>query len=268
MMGRTLGRSGGGVNGGQLFLAAAMLLFFGVFSSIEAASLKSVQRGQAIYASGQNTLPVTLTAVDPGKTIVWGGINWGGGRINSSNANSNRVGFDLASGTSLNLQRLNSSTTTTVVDWQAIEFASGVSVQRGAASFTTVQTTVNVTIPSVNLSESFVLASVATSSAAQNIDEEWTVRAHLTSSTNLELSRNQSGTAITVYWQVVTITGASVQRGLTTIGAGASSAAATISSVNTAASFLLITQRAAAAVNGTESQYMVRGQITSPVSLN
>ncbi|MCI0596191.1 MAG: Ig-like domain-containing protein, partial [candidate division Zixibacteria bacterium] len=268
MTGRTLGRLGGVVASGHIAVAAVLLLFWGVFSSAEAASVKSVQQGQAIYSAGQNTLPAALSAVDPTKTIVWGGINWGGGRINTSNANSNRVGFDLASGTTLNLQRLGSPTQATVVDWQAIEFTSGVSVQRGAVTFGSADTTVNVPISSVNLSESFVLASVATPSGTQNSDEEWTVRAHLTSGTNLELSRNQSGTAITVYWQVVTMTGASVQRGLTTVGAGASSAAASISSVNASTSFLLVTQRAAAASNGNESQYQVRGQITSPISLN
>ncbi|HXF49424.1 MAG TPA: Ig-like domain-containing protein, partial [Verrucomicrobiae bacterium] len=268
MMGRTLGRLGGVVGSGRLIVAVGLLLFFGVFSSIQAASVKSVQRGQATFASGQNTLPVTLTAVDPTKTIVWGGINWGGGRINSSTANSNRVGFQLSGATTLNLQRLGSPTQATIVDWQAIEFNSGVSVQRRDTTFGTATTTVNVPIAAVNLSESFVLISVATPSGTQNTDEEWTVRAHLTSSTNLELSRNQSGTAITVYWQVVTFTGASVQRGLTSIGAGASSAAAAISSANPATSFLLLTQRGDAAVNGIESQYMVRGQITSPTSLN
>ncbi|MGH8003788.1 MAG: hypothetical protein ACRECJ_03585, partial [Limisphaerales bacterium] len=266
MMGRTLGRLGGVVKRGQFVFAVVLL--FGAFLSAEAASIKSVQRGQATFASGQNTLPVTLTAVDPTRTIVWGGIDWGGGRINSSNANSNRVGFQLSNATTLNLQRLGSPTQTTVVDWQAIEFNSGVSVQRRDTTFGIAEATVNIPISAVNLSESFVLVSVATGAGAQNADEEWTVRAHLTSSTNLELTRTQSGTAITVYWQVVTITGASVQRGLTSIGAGASSAAAAITSVNTSTSFLLFTQRAAAASNGVESEYMVRGQITAPISLN
>src|SRR3989304_8389364 len=51
-----------------------------------AAVIKSVQRGAATFTSGQNTLLVTLTAVDATKTIVWGGIQWGGGRNASTNA--------------------------------------------------------------------------------------------------------------------------------------------------------------------------------------
>ncbi|MGE5693554.1 MAG: hypothetical protein ACM3YF_07235, partial [Candidatus Zixiibacteriota bacterium] len=68
MMGRTLGRSGGIVTSRQPVLAVILLLLFGVFSTARAASVKSVQRGTATFTSGQNTLPVTLTAVDPTKT--------------------------------------------------------------------------------------------------------------------------------------------------------------------------------------------------------
>lgn len=246
---------------GIALLGAAALLV-GQAGQTEAAVIQSVQRGTATFVSGQNTLPVVLTAVDTTRTIVWGG-----GRINISDPNASRVGFQLSGGTTLNLQRLGSPAYATVVEWEAIEFASGVSVQRRDTVFGAATTTVNVPISAVNLSESFVLISVAANSGSQLIDEEWTVRAQLTSTTNLELSRNESGIALNVYWQVVSFTGASVQRGLTTIGAGADSAIAAIASVNTATTFLLSTQRGAAAVNGSESQYQVRGRITSPTQL-
>ena len=253
-------------------LAIALLsscLAYG-FTVAQAAVTKSVQRGTATFASGQNTLPVTLTAVDTTKTIVWGGINWGGGRNSSSDPRDTRVGFQLADSTTLNLQRLGSPTQGTVVEWQAIEFASGASVQRGTTSFATTNATLNVPITAVNLSESFVLVSVATAQSGnpgRSTDERWTIRARLTSTTNLELSRNETGTAITVYWQVVSLSGASVQRGLTSIAAGAASATATISSVNLTNTFLLLTQQGAGASNGIESEYMVRGRITSDTQL-
>ncbi len=251
---------------GIVSLSATALLII-TAEQTQAAVIQSVQRGTATFASGQNTLPVTLTAVDPTKTIVWGGINWGGGRINISDANASRVGLQLSGATTLNLQRLGSPAYATVVEWQAIEFASGVNVQRRDTVFGAATTTVNVPISAVNLSESFVLISVAANSGSQTIDEQWTARAQLTSTTKLELSRNESGIALNVYWQVVSFTGASVQRGLTTIGAGAGSATAAIASVNPATTFLLSTQQGAAAVNGSESQYQVRGRITSPTQL-
>src|SRR3972149_2828630 len=55
-----------------LFIVIGLIL--GVAVTGQAAVIKSVQRGTATFASGQNTLPVVLTAVDPTKTIVWGGI--------------------------------------------------------------------------------------------------------------------------------------------------------------------------------------------------
>ncbi|MGH7831228.1 MAG: hypothetical protein ACREP8_13745, partial [Candidatus Binatia bacterium] len=93
-------------------------------------------------------MAVTLSpAVDPTKTIVWGGIPHGGGRLGSSNANATRIAFDLESSTILALERLGSPANSPVVEWQAVEFSSGVSVQRGLHSLTTSQTTVNVTLP-------------------------------------------------------------------------------------------------------------------------
>ena len=144
--------------------AQAGLLFIILLLGAEVshgAIIKTVQRGSATYTSGQNTLPVTLTAVDTTKTIAWGGINWGGGRNSSADPRDTRVGFQLGNSTTLNLQRLGAPTSATIVEWQAIEFLSGVSVRRGTSSFATGTSTFNVTIPAVSLSESFVLASVA-----------------------------------------------------------------------------------------------------------
>jgi hypothetical protein len=226
-----------------------------------------VQRGAASFSSGQNTLPVALTAVDPSKTIVWGGINWGGGRYANPFPRATRVGFGLLDSTILNLQRLGAPSDLTVVEWQAVEFVSGVAVQRGKASLLSTDLTVNVPVNAVNIAQSFVLISVATGASGQNADEEWTVMARLTSGTNIELSRNQSGSVIDVYWQVVEMSGASVQSGTLTIPAGDSSATAVISSIDLTKSFLLVNPKASAAVNGVESEYTVRGRISSPTQL-
>jgi hypothetical protein len=94
---------------------------------------------------------------------------------------------------------------------------------------TTAETTVNVTIPTaVDLSKSFVLVSVAPNTTSQTTDERWTIRSRLTTATNLEISRTESGIAADIYWQVVQMDGATVQRGLSTIASGASAATATI----------------------------------------
>ena len=251
----------------KLLVVLAVMPLSGVgFSS--AAVIKSVQSGAATFASGQNTLPVALAALDPSKTIVWGGINWGGGRSANPFPRATRAGYELSNPTTLNLQRLGAASESTVVEWQAIEFVSGVAIQRGKASFLSTDLIINVPVSTVNISQTLVLISVATGASGQNADEEWTVMARLTSGTNIELSRNQSGSVIDVYWQVWEMSGAPVQGGPLTIPAGDSSATAVISSVDLSKSFLLLTQKASAAVNGVESEYTVRGQIASPTQLN
>lgn len=249
-------------------LAETPLSFLGI-QSADAAVIKNVQRGSVTFTSGANRMPVTLSAaVDPTKTIVWGGISHGGGRSAGSNPNDSRIAFDLESATTLALERLGSPATAPVVEWQVVEFATGVSVQRGLRSLTTAETTVNVTLPTaVDLTKSFVLVSVAPNTTSQTTDERWTVRSRLTTSTNLELSRNESGIAVDVYWQVVQMDGASVQRNLRTLASGAASGTSTITSVSTSNSFLIMSYRGAAAVNGIESQYMARGTITNGTTL-
>jgi hypothetical protein len=109
-----------------LLIIPASFLYPFLIEGAEAAEIKSVQRGTVTFASGANRMAVTapsLQAVDPTKTIVWGGIVHGGGRVSGANPNDSRIGFDLESGTTLALERLGTSPASTpVVEWQAVEF--------------------------------------------------------------------------------------------------------------------------------------------------
>src|SRR5574341_1397389 len=62
----------------KMFFAILIGLALLSVSQVQSASLKSVQSGTATFDSLQNTHPLTLSAVDTSKTIVWGGISWGG----------------------------------------------------------------------------------------------------------------------------------------------------------------------------------------------
>ncbi len=149
------------------------------------------------------------------------------------------------------------------VQWYVVEFPSGVSVQRGLATFATTDSTVNVPLTTVDLTKSFVLISERMDTTNQTIDEQWTTRALLTSSTNLELSRNATGTALTVAWQVVTMQAASVQRGTTSINSSAQNYVTVPLSpaVNPSQSFLVFSRRGPA-TGGIEADYQVTGEIT------
>src|SRR5471030_2656179 len=156
----------------------------------------------------------------------------------------NALGTQLTITTSAN----DGSATPLTVRWYVAEFLSGVSVQRNVAgtpaAFLAATTTLAVALPTaVNLASSFVLVTERMAdSANQNNDERWTVRAQLTTTNNLQLTRNASGTAISVAWQVIQIDAAAVQPGIapvtTTIAIGATATAALNPPVDTKRTFL------------------------------
>ena len=118
------------------------------------------------------------------------------------------------------------------------------------------------------LANTFIINSERLSLNSDNNDERWTTRALLTTTTNLELTRNESGTALAVAWQVIQNNSAAVQPASGT-GSGsiiltATSATAALSpAVNLGTTFLVFSKRAGGAIAGDETQYQVRGEITN-----
>lgn len=182
-----------------------------------------------------------------------------------------------ATGTQLTITTNKADLTATplTVRWYVAEFLSGVSVQRGlttlaAGSTTTAPPALN---PAVNLASSFVLVTENMNDAVnQNNDEQWTVKAQLTTTTNLQLTRNASGTAVKVAWQVIQIDSAAVQSGTTTIAINSRVATVALNTlvnppVDPSRTFLVFSRSAwlpIAASAGEERRYQVTGQITAP----
>jgi len=227
--------------------------------------IKSVQTGTRTMAATSETLGAAQGFA--GVTDLTRSFVVCTQQASSSNA-SFRVACDLSSPTTLTLT---AGATGPVVQWSVAEFKGGVSVQRNTASFATTDTTLNVPLTSVDLTKSFVLISQWTSSASQITDEQWTTRARLTSSTNLELSRNASGTDLTVAWQVVQMSAASVQRGAVCIGAagtcpgsnGSTNTATLATPVDTSKSFIVMSRKGGSLVGGIEAEYQVRADFSS-----
>lgn len=192
-------------------------------------------------------------------------------RTNLSNASS-RVTCNLTGPTTLTITA-GAANANNTVQWYVVEFFSGVTVQRGETSFAAgggTSSTNNITLPTaVNLGQTFVLTSERMASANQDQDERWTTTATLTSTTNLQLQRAENGTAMTVAWQVIQMTGATVQAGTTTIS-GNNNFSATVTlgaAVTPESSFLVFTRRGRPNVNGRESNYQVRGELTNATTL-
>jgi PQQ-like domain len=182
---------------------------------------------------------------------------------------------------------------TTTVHWYVAEFEGDVLVQRGLASFATGDTQPGgavVTLPTaVTCTKSFVLTTERMNNTNTNQDERWQATATLGTyaspctsgtTTSLELQRIETGTAMTVAWQVIQIDGLSVQRGTTCIGKTVDGAACTtsggtqaqsttktVTSVTTTRAFVLTTQRAGTNVAGSEGLYRVRTDVTNATTL-
>ncbi|MCB1191367.1 MAG: hypothetical protein KDK90_13060, partial [Leptospiraceae bacterium] len=224
----------------------------------------SCSRLKSAFQSGTDTMSSTtltksITQVDPTKSFVYCNFMYG----NSGAEYATTCQLD---GTGSNvILKTNNNTTNTTVNWYVVEFATGATVQRGSYNMSSGTTTHNQSITAVTTSKTFVIAYTRMNNSSATIDERRTVMAQLTSATNLELSRNESGTAVDIEWQVIQLDGANVQSGQMTLNS--STGTATITTVDLASSFLLFNYKAASAVNGDEIKYYTRGTLTDSTTV-
>jgi hypothetical protein len=225
------------------------------------AVLKSVQTGTQTMGVAVTNVNLAATPVVPANAFV---ICQGDSGALGSNPTI-RATCELNSATQLTITTSAADATLTV-RWYVVEFLSGVSVQRGLANLAAATATTPAVLgTAVNLASSFALVTERMNSATQTFDERWTVRAQLTTTTNLQLTRNATGTAVSVAWQVIQIDSAAVQSGTTTIAINATVATAALNPpVDTGRTFLVFSRSAGSLVAGDERLYQVTGQITAP----
>jgi hypothetical protein len=182
----------------------------------------SVQRGTTTVSAGNVT--TAISSVNTSATfIVTGGqdtsgTTWGGDDF---------IMTTLQSSTAVNFI---SGAASYPSEWQAVSFTGAV-VQRGYTALASGTGTINATITVVNTSKSFLLFSYNTTpGTAANMGEKM-VRGIITNSTTVQFVRNNTGTDMTVYWEVITLPGAErVQNGTFYFPAG--SATGTLGSIN------------------------------------
>lgn len=161
--------------------------------------------------------------------------------------NSNAVGSNLVSGEltdeiTLTFRR-NGTSGTVSIEWQVIEFSSGVTVQRGVTNLNA--NTVNQGITAVaSLSRSFPIISLENAGSTYGNDDG--VEAELTSTTNLQF-RADNNVSDNLYWQVVEYDSCNVQS--FSISLSGTSATATLTSVDTTKTMLVGTHRQSGNVN-------------------
>lgn len=222
--------------------------------------INNVQSGSVSMSSATRT--VTVTAVNMSRAFVVCYF-----RTLESSAYY-LPSCQLSSTTQITI-RSNQALTDVTVQWYLVEFTSGVSVQRGSTTLGGGTSTSNVTITSSAVNKSFVVSTTRINVNSTGIDEQRTVRARLTSATNLELSRNENTNAVVVEWQVVYMDAAFVQSGIATIPAASGSATVNLpTSVNTSRSFALTNVRAGPNSNGGDDDYFVRATLAGTNTLN
>jgi hypothetical protein len=246
---------------GLLISAIAM----GWSLSAGAAVLKSVQTGTTSMTAAVQS--VAITAVNTAQAFVICEGDTGG---TGSNAHT-RATCELNSATTLTITT-NVADATLTVSWYVVEFLSGVSVQRGLTTLAggTLTAAPPALNPAVNLAKSFVLITENINTASQLIDERWTVRAQLTTTTNLQLTRNQGGSNVNVAWQVIQINAAAVQSGITSIGQAATVSTVVLpaaNAVDTTRTFLVFSRSAGGNSGGAEVYYQTTGEITNGTTL-
>ncbi len=236
-------------------IIASVAFLLGTTAS-EPAVISSVQTGTTTLGSGISQANVTISAVTLARSVLFFGVQ----EDNVAPVNG-LVRGQLTSTTNIAFNRADTATSV-VVRWHVAEFASGVTVQRGSQTITA--DTANVTLTAVDLSRTYAIISHQDTGATYGVGDFY--RAHLTSTTNLELSKQTGGsTGAVVDWQVVELTaGGTVQRGDLSFLSSDASKTAVISAVDSTKAFLLASWN----VGGTGiAPNFVRGRITSATGL-
>lgn len=255
-----------------------------------------------IVTSGTRTMPASTTAqqitLPTGNDITKSFVICST-RTTQTTPDIYQVGCDLNNGGGGGAGRLTITPGSTApasnsqfVTYYVAEFSAGVSVQRGTATFSGTSLTPSSAVTlstAVDCTKSFVLINQRDTDTSSARDEVWTIRAFLATggspctsgtTTSLDLSRNDGrfGTTVTVNWQVVTMEGATVQRGTSCIGGsaatpacplvsggtnGTSNRATLTTGVDTAKSFILVTSKGGSAIAGVEGIYRVRAEFAA-----
>lgn len=215
--------------------------------------IHTVQSGTATMTT-QSVVNVPIATVDLGRAVLFMSVS-----ANNVDPNNGLVRGRLTSSTNIQFNRTGIATTVTI-KWHVAVFGRAVSVQRGTTSVTA--NPMNVAITAVDRTKTFVLVSWQKLGATYGADD--TVRARLTSNTNLEFTHGAGTLDGTADWQVVTMDSASVQYGDVTIASGALTATVAVTAVDTTKTFLISSWSSDGGAIGAN---FIRARITSPTQL-
>lgn len=205
-----------------IYIVLFCIAFIAFTTVSSAATINLIQSGTTSVGSGTTVQTQSITAVDLSASIL----------VFSVRTDNNRPGRCQYAGylnatDEITFER-NESGTASVIEWTVYEFSSGVNVQRGTVTNLGAGGS-NVTISSVDLSESFAILTMEKDGGQIGSDDG--VTGNLTTSTNLFIDREAGGAdPQLVAWQVVEWTGSNVEKIVSTLSDGDDLSTVTLSS--------------------------------------
>ncbi|MEE9416889.1 MAG: signal peptidase I, partial [Acidimicrobiales bacterium] len=231
------------------------------------AQLGSVQSGEAIHAvSGVVQIPIT--AVDPNNAFL----------MLSTRSSSNRPvgstvrGILAGGGVRIELSRATNAGAPApiTVAWSVVEYSCGVSVQRGTVSGNGTNQ-IDVSIPLVDPSASFVLVNSEANPSDQDFDADDLYFGQLTSGTNLRISSAAPlDSGRTFSWQVVSFDDSAdiaIENVSTTLAAGVTTGSIALSSPVDESSTFLLGAATSASSGPNIGERLIRTYLSSPTSI-
>ena len=219
--------------------------------------LNSVQSGTTTLTGTSQT--AAITSVDTSKAFLVFGVN-----VNENEPTKAQISGQITNSTTLTFARIATGNTVTIT-WQVVEFASGVSVQRGAADISGTGYPANATLVAVNIAKSFPIISHRTYGSSFDANDFW--KAKITSPTNLEMDADNDPDVGFIEWQVVEYSDASVQQGDLSFASGDASKTDTVTSVDTSKSWLIYSYDTLTGTIADIGQKLIRGRLTNSTTL-
>lgn len=164
------------------------------------AVIKSVQRGATAILAGQTSSVVTVSQVDVSKSFIK--IYSSASPVGTEYMYSVMPMADITNSTTLTFSRSSGAVASQNVNvyWEVVEFESGVSVQKGAASTSNIS--FDVTISPIDTSRSFLVFSASSTSSSQNLSSAHA--ALIVNSSTVKFIASAAPTAATTFnWQVI-----------------------------------------------------------------
>ena len=247
----------------QQFVLFLVVALFSV--TLSAAEVSSLQRGTA-QSTGNGDVVVTLPqSVDPSRSVLFFSS-----RHNSDRPPGSMLRGRLSGSTSVTFTRVSSQTSAIDINWTVVEFASGVSVQRGAFNMTAATLDVALAQNVTSVSQAFVLWSKTTGASETDYDENDPIGGYLLDTSTLRFLTDDSNSNHIVDYQVVEFTNPGdifVQSGVNAMPNGDTQLDVTLpTSVNPGSALLLAGYTSDSSGNQI-SRRMLNGQLTGANSI-